>query len=67
MDNNTVSVDFKYIDECGHHTSMQKTVLLDYLGGDELDVLGDLFKDFLLAAGWGNLVGKRIKWVEDNR
>jgi hypothetical protein len=63
----TVSVDFTYIDELGMPTHMCKTVESDYLGGSELDVLDDLFKDFLLACGFSYLANKRIEWVKDER
>lgn len=65
--NETVSVDFTYVDEFGMPTHMCKTVESDYLGGSQLEVLGDLFKDFLLAVGFSYLGNKRIKWVEDER
>jgi hypothetical protein len=63
----TVSVDFTYVDEFGMPTHMCKTVESDYLGGSQLDVLGDLFKDFLLACGFNYLASKKIEWVKDER
>jgi hypothetical protein len=66
-DSETVSVDFTYIDELGMPTHMCKTVESDYLGGAQLEVVGDLFKDFLLACGFSYLSNKRIKWVDDER
>lgn len=63
----TVHVDFTYVDETGMPTHMCKTVAADYLNGAQLDVLGDLFKDFCLACGFTYLAKKRIEWVEDKR
>lgn len=63
----TVSVDFTYVDEAGMPTHMCKTVENDYLGGSQLEVVGDLFKEFLLACGFTYLSNKRIDWVKDNR
>lgn len=65
--NGTVSVDFTYIDEYGYPTHMCKTVESTYLGGCQLNVLDDLFKDFLLAVGFSYLSNRKIKWIEDNR
>lgn len=62
-----VAVDFTYIDEMGYPTTMRKTVESTYLGGNQLDVLGDLFKDFMLACGFTYLSDKRIEWVDDER
>ena len=67
-ENEVVSVDFTYVDELGMPTHMCKTVESDYLGSkNQLDVVGDLFKDFLLACGFNYLHDKRIKWVDDLR
>jgi hypothetical protein len=66
-ENETISVDFTYIDETGMPTHMYKTVDANYLGGGQLDVLEDLFKDFILACGFTYMADKRIKWVDDNR
>jgi hypothetical protein len=63
----TVSVDFTYVDEMGMPTHMCKTVESDYLGGSQLEVVDDLFKDFLLACGFSYLSSKRIEWVDDKR
>lgn len=63
----TVSVEFAYIDELGMPTHMCKTVESDYMGGSQLEVIGDLFKDFLLACGFTYLSDKRIEWVKDER
>ena len=51
----TVAVDFTYVDELGMPTHMCKTVEADYLDGSQLDVVCDLFKDFLLACGFNYL------------
>lgn len=66
-ENEVISVDFTYIDDEGMSTHMCKTVESDYLGGSQLEVVGDLFKDFLLACGFSYLSNKRIEWVEDKR
>lgn len=63
----TVTVDFTYVDEFGMPTHMCKTVDSDYLGGSQLDVIDDLFKDFLLACGFTYLHNKKIEWVKDER
>ncbi|MDR2277360.1 MAG: hypothetical protein LBE23_05835 [Vagococcus sp.] len=66
-ENEVVSVDFAYMDEFGSTTQMSKTVESDYLGGSQLDVVCDLFKDFVLACGFTYLANKRIEWVDDKR
>lgn len=65
--NEIVSVDFTYTDELGCSTRMCKTVESDYLGGSQLNVLCDLFQEFLLACGFSYLAGKKIEWIEDKR
>lgn len=66
-DKETVTVDFTYFDEFGMPVHMCKTVESDYLGGSQLEVLDDLFKDFLLACGFSYLASKKIEWVKDER
>lgn len=65
--NGYISVDFTYTDEFENTTYVSKKVDSDYMGESELDIIGDLFHDFIMACGFTFLADKRVEWVEDNR
>lgn len=65
--NKYISVDFTYTDEYEEEARMLRTVVSDYLGGSQMDVICDLFCDFLKMCGFSNAEGKRIALVEDDR
>lgn len=65
--NDCIHVDFNYTDEFEEEARMERTVAADYLGGSPVDVLCDLFCDFLKMCGFPSAEGKRIALVEEDR
>lgn len=64
----TIFVDFLYVDPMGNETQMSKTVNADYMSDyGEIGPLCELFKEFMLAAGFTYLADKKVEWVPDNR
>ena len=63
--NRYVSIDFSYTDEYEEETRLCKVVSNDYLGETQLGVLNELYKSFLLAAGFTYLGDKRIEFVDE--
>jgi hypothetical protein len=58
-----ITFDCTYIDEYGDVTSLSKTVSSDYLDLSELEILCELFKDFLVSAGFSYV--KEINFVKE--
>lgn len=65
--NKYIGIDFTYTDEYEEEARMVRTVASDYLGGSQLDVLCDLFCDFLKMCGFPSAEGKRVALVEEDR
>lgn len=65
--NGIVHVDFTYVDEYEEEARMERTVAADYLGDSQMDVLCDLFCDFLKMCGFPSAEGKRVVLVEEDR
>lgn len=53
---------FKYTDEGGDTTKVVREVDSNYLGMDEGDILCELFKDFMVAAGFYYFADKDIRF-----
>lgn len=65
--NDTITVSFSYTDEYNHHTELSKTVPSDYLDMSEMDILLELFTDFLSAAGFTYVRNGEIKFIKPNK
>lgn len=53
---------FKYTDESGDTTEVVREVDPNYLGMDEGDILCELFRDFMVAAGFYYFADKDIRF-----
>lgn len=53
---------FKYTDEGGDSTEVSREVDADYLGMEEGDILCELFRDFMVAAGFYYFADKEIEF-----
>lgn len=50
--NDFISVEFSYTDMFGNKANLKREVANDYCGLAEMEILIDLFRDFLCSAGF---------------
>ena len=57
----------EYTDEFNNITEMSKCVASDYLGMSKMDILLELFTDFLSAAGFTYIRDGKIEFVRPSK